>query len=78
MNISQIKTNKKIAQMSCTAYIVDIFHHHANFGQFKAKHVLSTFLKSNYKKMNLHPRRNFSRYVCVFFHVRMLFVSFFV
>ena len=29
--------------MSCTAYIVYTFHlslHHANFGQFKAKHVL--------------------------------------
>ena len=29
--------------MSCTAYIVYTFHlsfHHANFGQFKAEHVL--------------------------------------
>ena len=32
--------------MSCTAYIVytfQLFSHHANFGQFKAKQVLSTF-----------------------------------
>ena len=32
--------------MSCTTYIVYTFHlslHHANFGQFKAKQVLSTF-----------------------------------
>ena len=49
--------------MSCTAYIVYTFHltlHHANFGQFKAKQVLSkrvleqsvlTF--SHYQKSNV-------------------------
>jgi hypothetical protein len=34
--------NKNLVQMSCTAYIVYTFHlslQHANFGQFKAKHV---------------------------------------
>ena len=43
MNILQIKTNKTLVQMSCTAYIVYTFHlslHHANFDQFKAKQVL--------------------------------------
>ena len=44
MNIEQIKTNQKSGQMSCTAYTVYTFHlslHHANFGQIKAKQVLS-------------------------------------
>ena len=39
------KNNKKLVQMSCTAYIVYTLHlslHHANFGQFKAKQVLLT------------------------------------
>ena len=34
MNIIQIKNNKTLVQMSCTAYIVYTFHltvHHANF-----------------------------------------------
>ena len=48
MNIMQIKNNKTLIQMSCTAYIVYTFHltlHHENFGQFKAKQVLcSRFL----------------------------------
>ena len=46
-NISKVhytdKNNKKMVQMSCTAYIVYIFHlplHYANSGQFKAKWVL--------------------------------------
>ena len=37
------KNNKKLVQMSCAVYIVYTFHlslHHANFGQFKTKHVL--------------------------------------
>ena len=37
------KNNKKLVQMSCTAYIAYTFHlsiHHADFGQFKAKQVL--------------------------------------
>ena len=44
MNIMQIKNNRTLEQMSCTAYIVYTFHltlHHAKFGQFKAKQVLS-------------------------------------
>ena len=43
MNIMQIKNNKTLVQMSCTACIVYTFHltlHNANFGQFKAKQVL--------------------------------------
>ena len=39
LNIIQIKNNKKLVQMSCTAYIVYTFQltlHHANFGQFEA------------------------------------------
>ena len=48
MNIIQIKINKTLVQMSCTAYIVYTFHqtlHHANFGQFKAKQVLCVYIK---------------------------------
>ena len=43
MNNIQIKTTKKIVQISCTAYIVYTFHlslHYANFGQFKVKQLL--------------------------------------
>ena len=42
------KKIKKLVQMSCTACIVYTFHvslHHANFGQFKAKQVLSNGTK---------------------------------
>ena len=38
--------------MSCIVYIVYTFHlslHHANFGQFKAKRVLSDNIKYHYK-----------------------------
>ena len=44
MNSMQIKNNKTLVQMSCTSYIMYTFHltlHHANFGQFMAKLVLS-------------------------------------
>ena len=47
MNIMQIRNNKTLVQICCTAYIVYTFNltlHHANFGQFKAKQVLLNYI----------------------------------
>ena len=62
MNTKQIKKNKKIVKMSCTAYIVYTFHkslHHAIFGQFKAKHVLISNFSPPNKNLHFLSRKVF-------------------